>query len=131
MDELPVNNIPRESAEIVNLTPHDIHMISHQSFIYRNMEPEVILTIPPSGKIARCEQDTKLSRQLVFQGHVLDVTEVYPKRVIDLPPPKAGTYYAVSKMVAEQLKGRGDLLVMHGLYKRKGQTAGCRSFTIW
>lgn len=120
-----------ELASIINLTPHDINIISHRSYIYREMDPEITLTISPSGRIARCEQSTRLVKQLLVGEHTLDVTQVFPERVVDLPDPRHGTYYAVSKLVAEQLKGRGDLLVMHGLYKREHKTIGCRSFTIW
>jgi len=127
-----MKKIPKESAEIVNLTPHDIKIISHRSFMYKdNIEPEVTLVIPPSGIVARSEHETILIKQLVYKDQVLDITSVFPNRVKDLPGPELGVYYAVSKIVAEQLKGRGDLLVMHGLYKKNGQTIGCRSFTLW
>jgi len=120
-----------EEANIVNLTPHAITMISHRSFIYKDMEPHIILRIPPSGKVARCSQKTTLKKQISFQGITLDITNVLIDKVYHLPEPIEGTYYIVSKLVAEHLKGRGDLLVTHGIYKQDNKTIGARSFTIW
>lgn len=95
------------------------------------MEPEVILRIPPSGEVARCSQKTTLEKQLSFKGVTLDITQVSIDKVYHLPDPAEGMYYIVSKLVAEHLKGRGDLLVAHGIYKQDGKTIGARSFTLW
>lgn len=118
-------------AIIINLTPHVINMISHRSYLYKDEEPVIIQSFHPSGDVARVVQKTQVVQQLTVAGQVIDITRITPMKITGLPEPKEGTYYAVSKIVAEQLKGRGNLLVMHGLYKKNGRTIGCRSFTQW
>jgi len=120
-----------EKARIVNLTPHEIVLISHRSFTNKGMKPEVILRFPTSGTIARCSLKTSLKKQIEFKGVTIDITDVKTGRIYNLPKPKPGTYYIVSKLIAEHAKGRGDLLVCHGIYKKNNKTIGARSFTLW
>lgn len=120
-----------QPAEIINLTPHAIQLISHSSYVYKDQAPNIVLTLPPSGRVARVDQVTSLDKQISVNGAIIDITTVVPRELVELPKKQPGVYYAVSKLVAEQLKGRGDLLVMHGLYKQHSKTIGCRSFTLW
>jgi len=104
--------------------------------MYKDMEPEILLTIPPSGAIARCVNYTKLEETIsVFAGSnkalstLVDITKVRTEKVIGLLEYQEGTMYLVSKMVIEAVPERADLLIMHGLYKQGNITLGCRSFS--
>lgn len=81
----------------INLTPHEINLFSTES--------ERIF--PPSGKIVR------LSVEYVT-GEIVDgiptVKRVFGE-VIDLPDPQKDTYYLVSSLVADRIKGRNDILI--------------------
>jgi hypothetical protein len=86
--------------QFVNLTPEAINLVSDEGDIW-------IASIPPSGKVARVftHQETigKLGEWPVW--------ELSSPRLVDLPEPKEGLCYLVSKEVA-QLAKRHDVLAL-------------------
>ncbi len=85
-----------EKVKLINLTPHDVHIIGHKSFIIKDGNPHVVLKIPPSGVVARVRNKTFVIEQVEFEGHVIDITDVKPIRIENLPDPQKDTYYIVS-----------------------------------
>lgn len=77
---------------ILNLTPHAINLPGR--------------TIPPSGTVARCAEETA-------QAGNIDGIEIVNRTygaVTDLPAPQAETFYIVSALVRAALPHRKDLL---------------------
>lgn len=97
----------------VNLTPHALNIFDG------DVE---VLTIAPSGTVARCTQkdelDTELDGVKIFKQVFGDV--------VDLPEPKEGVFFVVSRLVANAAAGRDDLLVPGALKRNEqGQPVGC------
>ena len=97
----------------VNLTPHALNVFDG------DVE---VLTIAPSGTVARCTQkdvlDTELDGVKIFKQEFGDV--------VDLPEPQNGVMFVVSRLVASAAVGRDDLLVPGALKRNdQGQPVGC------
>ena len=115
---------------LVNLTPHAIHMV--------NMDNEIILTIPRSGQVARCETRRVMTGKIhiTYDNDIgeLSIT-TFPinkteyGQVTGLPEPKAGTYYIVSSIVAQAVKGvRDDVLIVDDTVRdNEGRIIGARA----
>lgn len=106
-------------AKIVNLTPHEIN-------IYE--DDRHIKDIPVSGlPVPRCHQ----SQALVGYVDDIEITRQSFGEVENLPAPKVGTFFVVSRMVAEAVPERGDLLVPGPLVRdHDGKPCGCRGLAI-
>lgn len=81
---------------IINLTPHTVNLIV-------NGKP---LTIERKGRIPRVEEIIEYQTQ-ADGVYIYGITY---GGVIDAPPMLPDTYYVVSRMIAEALPGREDLL---------------------
>ena len=104
---------------LVNLTPHEVVLGGDG------------LRIPPSGSVARCSEESTSFCWAVIPGTFTDgpggqgdlmpveveIVDVVAGPVSDLPAPKDGTKYIVSRMVAEAAHGRGDLVFPFDLYR--------------
>ena len=105
----------------INLTPHDINIVD-------NMTGRVVRTIPVSGIVARVYQ------QETAAGDVDGIPLVILRAgtVQDLPKPKAGTYYIVSRAVQEACPDRHDLLVPTWMVRSADRRTilGCAAFTV-
>jgi hypothetical protein len=82
--------------EFINLTTHEI-------VIYDEEGKNVILRIPPSGKIARVATDSKI----VGRINGIPVRKTTYGEIIDLPDPKPGVVYLVSTVLLMALKEKG------------------------
>lgn len=101
----------------VNLLPHPVDLFDDDG--------ELVGSIPTTGAVARCRE----SRQVlgVVDGVRLTRT-VFEREVDNLPGPRPGTYYIVSRPVAEVLPERDDLVVPDELVRNgRGEIVGCRS----
>lgn len=97
----------------INLTPHAINLPS--------------LTVPPSGKVARCAEIT--TRAGECEGVAL-VTKDFGD-VSDLPDPVEGTVYIVSMKVRQALPHRHDLASPGDLTRDdKGQITGAKNLAV-
>lgn len=108
--------------KFINLTPHDIHIISGNS---EKSPSEKI--IPASGQCARCNVQKTLC-------DYVDNIPVYATSYGDvqgLPDSENGVFYIVSTIVAEACKGqRDDLLVPFDFVRDEhGNIIGCKSFS--
>lgn len=102
--------------EIKNLTPHTIVWV----------KPNGDQIAIPSTGIIRCQCTTEVAETIgdlvIFQNkYVLED---------ELPAPKQGVFYIVSALVASQLSGkRDDVLVTNDTVRdESGRIIGCRSF---
>lgn len=102
-------------ATFVNLTPHALNV--HRA------DGEV-LTIPPSGVVARVSSTSKVVE--VIEG--VEVSEGVFGEVLDLPEREEGVMLVVSGMVLSALNGsRDDILAPGELVRDKdGRPIGCR-----
>ena len=104
--------------EIINLTPHDVVVVTEAGNI----------TIPKSGVVARCAQQTEQVGQLQYAGNTIPLTVTSYGELVDLPNPKPETYYIVSRLVMSAASGRTDLLCPNGLVRDdNGNIIGCES----
>lgn len=103
----------------INLTPHTINIVDSNG--------NRVLDVPVSGEVARCSQH----EQQVAEIDGVTITRQYFGEVEGLPEAKDGTFYIVSRMVAESVGlSRTDLLVPGPLVRNEaGQPIGCRGLS--
>jgi hypothetical protein len=117
-----------DHVEFVNLTPHAI-------VVYDEKKENILMTIPPSGTVARVEQ---VAHKMGTLGGVptFIMLNTYLPSIVDLPEPKSNVYYIVSLFVrqrAEQEK-RSDVLSPatdpeHVVRSEDGAIIGTTAFT--
>lgn len=101
---------------ILNLTPHAITIVGHQ-------------TIPPSGVVARLAE-TSEERSSV--DGIPTRAKVFGA-IDGLPASEPGTYYIVSSLVAQAAwaQGRGDVVAPGDLVRdEKGTVIGCACLLV-
>jgi len=113
--------------EIINLTPHSIHIYENRA----DINPEIdkpIMTIEPSGVVTRVQAKTiRMARILVGDKNIPETITVH-REVTNMPNPKPGTLYLVSYLVASSLSGRADLYCgANFVYNNRGQKVGIRT----
>lgn len=97
-----------------NLCPHAVDIV---------LPSGTVLTIRPSGNVARCEQ---------FEESVGNIDGIPVMRysygeVTGLPDKQDGVTYIVSKIVAQACRDRDDLLMPGTIIKdENGSILGCR-----
>ncbi len=96
-----------EWAKMVNLTPHPITICDEKC--------HPVLTLPPSGRVARVRQERKMIKILQMIQRIDEVTEdlvMVPVvetefgEVEGLPDPRKGVVYLVSSVVLEAVKDK-------------------------
>jgi len=106
--------------KIINLTPHPITLV--------NSDGSLIQSWAKSETPARCNQTTEGVKTL--KGGII-ITRTEFGEVYNLPEPKEGVLYIVSRLVLAACPIRTDLLVPNELYRDKdGNIKGCQSFSI-
>lgn len=107
-------------AQIVNLTPHAINIVT--------TEGTPILTIEPSGQLARVTTKTVVTGHIYVNGVNIPATETQFGEVEGLPEPQENTIYVVSQAVASRCKNRWDVRIPNeSVRDDKGRIVGCRS----
>ena len=105
----------------INLTLHDINIVD-------DMTGRVVRTIPVSGIVAR------VYHQETAAGDIDGIPLVILRAgtVQDLPKPKAGVYYIVSRSVQEACPDRHDLLVPTRMVRSADRRTiiGCAAFSV-
>lgn len=103
---------------IKNLTPHSITMFKEDG------SKAVFLAESVS---ARCTTTTEVVSSL--DG--ITITKSKFGETVGLPSYSKGTYYIVSRIVAEANRGRSDLLIVNETVRdNKGVIVGCRSLAV-
>lgn len=111
------------ATTLVNLNSHPLNIHTPEG---------EILTIPPSGVVARVSQETRDEGEIVTVVHnQFKKVEVFSSTfgdVVNLPAPKEGHIYVVSGMVLNALGGaREDVMAPGELIRSdKGDPIGCR-----
>lgn len=101
---------------IMNMTPHAV------SFI--NDEGETVLTVEPSGTVARVSSRTVQTG--ILNG--LPVTQTQFGDVQGLPEQNDDTIYLVSSLVAQRVPEREDVFIpAESVRDSAGRIIGCRS----
>ena len=111
--------------KLVNCCPHDINIL--------NEENKIIWSLPQGEHTARCRRYEETAPEIILDdGTVVFATKkVVRREILDLPEPKEGVLYIVSKWVAEWAIGRNDLLVPNGVVKgNDGTKLGCRGLSV-
>ena len=111
-------------AKLVNLTPHSI------TFVLSDRQ----ITIGPSGTVARCSVEKNPCGEIVLYDGAKVLTEIPLNQnqygeVTGLPHPEPDTYYIVSLIVAQALRGkRDDVLVVDDTVRdSEGRIIGARA----
>jgi len=119
---------------LLNLTSHDVNIKLSDEY------EDKFLRIPPTGTVARCNTDfddvDNITIEKVvdgfFQGIKLPIRERHFLQPYDLPEPKEGTYFIVSRIVAEACANvRDDLLIVDGTIKEGREIIGCEGLARW
>lgn len=102
------------SKNIINLTPHEVNILSGDKQI----------DLEPSGTVARCY----VERDTVGEINGIPLTQNHFGQVTGLPDPEKDTFYIVSALVANACKERDDLVIPDETVRDgQGCIIGCRS----
>lgn len=103
-----------------------INLTTHPVIVYAGDRP--VASWPPSGGFARLEEVVDGKGSLATdQGEVPGVRIRYSERVADLPEPRAGTAYIVSRVLAAAVP-RDDLYFPYNEVRdAEGRIVGCRA----
>lgn len=106
--------------KLLNLTPHVINIFDLDG-------TKEILTLEPSGKIARFNDNEKFIRNEEINGSSVPVFIHGQSDVLDMPNPEENIIYVVSTPIRIFLKGRDDIASPGELVRNDlGQPIGCR-----
>lgn len=99
---------------IINLTPHSLNIHDENG--------EHIVTVPPSGTVARIE----VERRLTGEQDDIPLFETIAGDCDELPAPQADTIYVVSGFVRATVPDRVDVFQPGELLRNDaGQVVGC------
>ena len=91
--------------KIVNLTPHALNLMP--------AGPDgPVVTIPPSGQVARCAVTRVQVDTVIVDGITVPVNQTQFGSVSDLPDPRPDTIYVVSALVAQAVPDRRDVFIV-------------------
>ena len=106
---------------IVNLTPHTLCLMPAGP-------TGPVVTIPPSGQVARCAVDREQVDTVTVEGVTVPVNQTQFGAVSDLPAPRPDTVYVVSALVAQRVPGRRDVYIMDDAVRDdQGRIIGARA----
>ena len=140
--------------KIVNTTPHEINIYlenhiewNEERKFYQVKEGELpVKSIPPSGTTFRMYMQEATITSLVLEGvstlisplsgnppitfdFGIPVMRVWYDGHDEFPNEVEGTYYIVSRLVAENAKDRDDFLMVHRTVRDSdGRIVGCTAF---
>ena len=107
--------------QIVNLTPHTINIMPAGP-------TGPVVTIPPSGQVARCTVDRVQADTITVEGVTIPVNRTQFGEVTGLPEPQPNTIYIVSAIVAQALPDRSDVFVVDDTVRdEQGRIVGARA----
>lgn len=107
--------------ELVNLTPHSVTIVGASGSI----------TLPPAREAPRCEMVRTEVGSLSVDGVVVPVLTSAVAAPPELPPPVPGRILIVSRLVADALPDRPDLLFPDMIIRgADGGVVGCRALGV-
>jgi len=106
---------------IVNLTPHAL-------FLMPAGPTGPVVTIPPSGLVARCAVDRVQVDTITVGGIAVPVNQTRFGEVSDLPDPQPDTIFVVSALVAQAVPYRQDVFIVDDAVRdEQGRIIGARA----
>jgi len=107
--------------KIVNLTPHALKLMPAGP-------TGPVVTVSPSGQVARCATSRVQVDAVTADGIVIPVNRTQFGEVTGLPDPQPGTIYIVSALVAQAVPEREDVFVVDDTVRDdQGRIIGCRA----
>lgn len=106
--------------KLVNLTPHDVVVFDGT---------RAAVHVPVAGSEARIVESRTALDPIAYSGEYLSVFAVhYADRAVGLPDPIEGTTFLVSRITAQAMDHRADLLFpLDEVRDNNGRIIGCRS----
>ena len=107
--------------KVVNLTPHAITLMPEG--------PDgPMVTIPPSGQVARCAVDRVQVNTFTVDGITVPVNQTQFGAVTGLPVPQPDTIFVVSALVAQAVPDRQDVFIVDDAVRDdQGRIIGARA----
>jgi len=110
-----------QNLQIVNLTPHTITLMPAGP-------TGPVVTIPPSGRVARCATYRVQAGTVTVDGISVPVNQTRFGKVENLPEPQPDTIYVVSAIVAQAVPEREDVFVVDDTVRDdQGRIIGARA----
>lgn len=108
--------------KLVNLTPHAINLMP-------DGKDGQIVTIPPSGTVARCTTRRIPVDTIEVDGISVPINHTEFGEVTGLPEPQEDVYYIVSSIVAQAVRWeRDDVLIVDDTVRDdEGRIIGARA----
>ena len=99
---------------VINCTPHDVDIyrgsdccyMDGKFYLREDMDLQPFLTYPAAAEPARAN----FAQIYAGMADGILIFRWIPDEIVNLPEPKPGTYYIVSKMVAQACPEREDLI---------------------
>lgn len=121
---------------IINCTPHDVAIYRtsgcymRDGCLYRRDDeiefPQPFRTYPAAAEPAR----VNFAQTYAGMADGILVFRWVPDEIVNLPEPKPGTYYIVSKIVAQAMPAREDLIFPGTVVRdADGHIVGCIDFS--
>ena len=92
-------------TQIINLTPHAINLMP-------DGPDGSVITVPPSGQIARCSVDQRSFGFMFVDGVTVPIHQNKYGTVVNLPDTQPDTIYVVSALVAQAVPDRPDVFIV-------------------
>jgi len=107
--------------KIVNLTPHELNLMPQG--------PDgPVVTIPPSGQVARCTTSRVQVGTITMDGIAIPVNRTQFGAVTGLPDPQPDTIFIVSSLVAQAVPDRQDVFIVDDTVRDdQGRIIGARA----
>ena len=106
---------------IVNLTPHAL-------FLMPAGPTGPVVTIPPSGLVARCATSRVQVGTVTVNGITVPINQTRFGEVSNLPDPQPNTIYVVSALVAQAVPERQDVFIVDDSVRdEQGRIIGARA----
>ena len=106
---------------IVNLTPHALNLMP-------TGPTGPVVTISPSGQVARCATSRVQVGTVTVDGIAIPVNRTQFGVVTDLPDPQPDTIYIVSAVVAQAVPDRPDVFIVDDAVRDdQGRIIGARA----
>ena len=106
---------------IVNLTPHALNLMPAGP-------TGPVVTIPPSGQVARCATSRVQVGTVTVDGIAIPVNRTQFGAVTGLPDPQPDTIFVVSALVAQAVPDRPDVFIVDDAVRdEQGRIIGARA----
>ena len=102
-------------SKLVNLTPHDCN-------IYRETDDALLLSVPASGKLARCTEEVHKGYSLSIDGIEVETgCKMFEEEIEGLPEQDSESIYFVSAVVATAAWSQGRMDVVCPLKAKRDE----------